>query len=189
MRNLKYCWFVIALAVLANPAAALAAEEETKWGILELIGRFFNLGVVVIVLYFALRKPLGQYFDERRQNIRKSLEDAQQAYQQAQSKLAEMEKKMTQLDAEMAQIKQNAVRAAEEERRRTLDLTEKEAERIINLAHREAEALVRAARQELRQHAADLAVALAQDKIRQKLNPEDERRLAEQFAGQLGKKR
>jgi F-type H+-transporting ATPase subunit b len=178
---------VWSIASLGHPPVVWASEEGGKWGIWETVGRFFNLGLVVAVLVYALRKPMGQFLEERRQNIRKSLQEAEQARIAAEAKLAEMETRMSALDAEMDGIRQKAAQDADEERRRSTAQAEEEAERIVAVARREADSLVRSAGLELRQEAARLAVQLAEGKIRAQLGTEEDSRLIDHFAGQLNK--
>jgi F-type H+-transporting ATPase subunit b len=181
--------FGIVITSLWFPPAAAASEGTAGWGVWETVGRFFNLGVVIAVLVYALRKPLSQFFEERRLNIRRSLEEAQQAKMAAEARLAEMQTRMAGLDLELQQIKEKALREAEEERTRASLLADQESERIIAAARREADALVKAATIELRQEAAKLAVQLAENKIHAEMGSEIDDRMVESFVRQLGKVR
>jgi F0F1-type ATP synthase membrane subunit b/b' len=51
---------------------------------------------------------------------------------------------------------------------------------------REIAQQTRTARQELREHAAALAVGVAAERLRQTLTPEEQRRLAEQYISGVG---
>lgn len=182
--------FGLLCLMLCAPTSAMASESgATGWGVWEIIGKFFNLGVVVATLIYVLRKPLAQFFDERRWNIRRSLEEAEQARIAAETKLAEMEKRMAGLDLELKQIKEEAVRNAEEESRRSAQLAEQESERIIGIAKREADALVRAATMQLREEASRLAVELAEKKIQSEMGSGVDDRLVQKFIQQLGNSR
>ena len=73
-----------------SPCVAFAAEESA-WGALLPIGRFFNLALVVVVLIWAARKPLASFYANRSQSIQEQLAEAQRARVEAETKLAEME--------------------------------------------------------------------------------------------------
>ena len=172
------------------PAAALASENEAGgWGVWETVGKFFNLGVVLATLIYVLRKPLGQFFEERRLNIRRSLEEALQAKIRAETKLAEMEKRMAGLDEELKLVREKAEQDAEEAKKQAAQEAEQECERIIGLARHESESLVHAATLQLRDEAARLAVELAEKKIQSEMGGDMDNRLVEQFVQQLGKSR
>lgn len=176
--------------MLAAPASVMASEAGSGgWGVWETIGKFFNLGVVIATLIYVLRKPLAQFFDERRGNIRRGLEEAQQARLAAEAKLAEMEKRMAGLDIELKQIKEEASRNAEAESQRSAQLAAQESERVIETARREADALVRAAGMQLREEASRLAVELAEKKIQSEMGVAVDDRLVQDFISQLGNSR
>jgi len=182
--------FGVLCLMLYDPARVMASESATAgWGVWETIGKFFNLGLVVATLVYVLRKPLAQFFDERRWNIRRSLEEAEQARTAAEAKLAEMGKRMAALDLELKQIKEEAARNAEEESRRSAQLAEQESERIIGIARREADSLVRAATLQLRDEASRLAVELAEKKIQSEMGSAVDDRLVQHFIQQLGNSR
>jgi F-type H+-transporting ATPase subunit b len=171
------------------PVFASEGEAAGGWGIWEAIGRIFNLALVVAVLVYVLRRPLGLFFEERRQNIHASLENALRAKNEAEGKLAEMQRRMNSLDDELQAIRRKAQLEIEEERKRSQMLAEQEAERIVSVARREADSLVRAATLELRSEAARLAVELAEKRIKSEINPEIEGRLIKNFLEHLEKAR
>ena len=168
------------------PQSAFAAEESDKWGIWLDVGRFFNLMVVVGVLVWVARKPLANFFVTRTQTIRERLAEAQAARKEAEAKLAEIESRMSRLDEELAGIKEQAEREAQEEYSRVLSAAERDAEKIIERARQEIEGMTRAAHNELKAHAADLSIRLAEDRIRQEITDEDRNRFISGFVQKLG---
>jgi F-type H+-transporting ATPase subunit b len=178
---------LVVAAFVFMPALLLGAEEETasKWGVWLTAGRWFNLGLVILVLVWVGRKPLAAFCANRTQAIRDQLEEAQAARREAESKLAEAAERMKHLQEELQEIKATGEREAQEEYRRLLAVAEKDADKIIERAKQEIEGMTRAARNELKEHVAGLAVQLAEDKIRNEMTAEDRTRLFERFVDQL----
>ncbi len=177
------------IACLMLPAVASAAEEGgNKWGALLLLGRIFNVGLVVLVLVWVGRKPLKEFFVARTQSIREQLEEAQLARRNAEARLAEMQERMRNLDQELAQIREAAEREAKAEYERLAAEAERDAEKISTRARQEIEAMTRAAHLELKAHAAELSVRIAEEKIRQEITDEDRERLFGRFVRELGGK-
>lgn len=182
-----YRWCVVALLVsisFVSASDALAAnteEGEGGWGTLEPVGRIVNILVLLAVLVYFLRKPLGQAFKNRSEEIKKSLIEAREARDRTQAKLAEMERKMQSLDDELRQLKATAEREAAEERARIIESAREDAEKIVALARREIDGLTRSARKELKAYAAELSVGLAEERIKKEINGEDEQKLFEKF--------
>ncbi len=189
----RYARFVVAFLLLAAwclllPEGILAAEGESKWGVLLPIGRVFNLGLVIFVLVWVAKKPLQEFYASRSENIRERLAEAQKARDEAEAKLAEVQERMSRLDEELRSIKAAAEKEAREERERLLAAAERDAQKIIERARQEIEGLTRTASLELRAHIADLSVQLAEQKIRSEITDQDRGRLFGRFVSQFGGK-
>lgn len=182
--------FIAALALICAgallPDTALAAEEGNPWGIWHLVGRFFNLFLVVAVLIWVGRKPLANFFAGRTQAIRDQLAEAQRARVEAEAKLAEIQSRMSGLDDEIREIKAAADREAREEYERLLAAAEQDSQRIIERSRQEIEAITRAAQQELKLQVAELSVKLAEEKVRREITDVDQGRIFSQFVTRLG---
>jgi F-type H+-transporting ATPase subunit b len=184
VRTLPVCLLLTA-AVLLLPAPGLAAEEG---GVLLQIGKIFNLGLVVGVLVWVGRKPLVEFFRNRTQSICEQLDEAQQARQEAEARLAEMRDRMRNLDRELKEIRSASEREAQAEYERLVAEAERDAEKIVARARQEIDGMTRAAQLELKAHAAELSVRLAEEKIRAEITDEDRARLFGKFVRQLGGK-
>jgi len=192
MRNIKarvYSLIFWGLALVAAlPANALASEESNKWGIWLDIGRVFNLALVVGLLVWATRKPLANFFSGRTQAIREQLEEAQKARKNAEEKLAEIESRMSRLDDELQEIQNSSEKEARKEYQRLVEAAGQDAEKALERSRQEIDAMTRTARQELKLHAAELAVKLAEEKIRGEITDADHERLLARFVTGLGEK-
>jgi len=174
-----------ALACLAAPEAAWAAEGD-RWGVLLPLGRLANLILVIAVLIWVARKPLSNFFAGRSQAIRDQLAEAQKARMEAEAKLAEIQVRMSSLDDELAEIKAVAEQEAQAEQQRLVAEAERDAQKVVERARREIEGMTRAAQLELKSHAAELAVQLAEQKIQQEMTEDDRSRMFARFVASLG---
>ena len=175
------------LACLAAPGVAWAAEGEgDRWGVFLTLGRLANLILVIAVLVWVTRKPLANFFAGRSQAIRDQLAEAQKARMEAEAKLAEIQARMSGLDHELAEIKAAAEREAQSERQRLVAEAERDAQKVVERARREIDGMTRAAQLELKSHAAELAVQLAEQKIQQEMTDDDRSRLFARFVASLG---
>jgi F-type H+-transporting ATPase subunit b len=183
---------VVTLLVFAGmsmlPETALAAEEGSPWGIWLGLGRVFNLLLVVGVIVWIARRPLTNFFSSRSQAIREELAEAQKARMEAESKLAEMESRMSRLDDELKEIANAAEKEAQDEYHRLLAAAEEDAQKIVERSKQEIEGMTRTAQMELKQHAAELSIQLAEEKIRSEITDADRERLLARFVAKLGGK-
>ena len=121
----------------------------------------------------------------RAQGISDGLTNAREAKQTALLRSAEIQSRLAQLDQDIRQIQTLAAREAEQERSRILESARQEAQKILDMASREIERLKKSARLELKAYVAELAVQLAEERLRTSLGPEADKRIIEKFIKSL----
>lgn len=164
---------------------ASAGGEETGWGWIETIGRWFNLLILFGVIFYFARTPISQFFSSRREGIRKEIEDAQAAREEAEQKLAAMEARMRDLESELEEMRRQAEEEAELDKQKILDQAGEESRKLVAAAEREIDGLTRAARQNLRDYAVELSVEMARKKIVTEMDSETRSRVIDRFLVRL----
>jgi F-type H+-transporting ATPase subunit b len=177
---------LVLTGVVALPESVFASEEGNPWGVWFDVGRVFNLLLVVGVLVWVARKPLASFFANRSQAIREELAEAQRARAEAESRLAEIELRMSRLDEELKEIANTSEQEGQDEYQRLLLAADQDAKKIVERSKQEIEGMTRAAQLELKQHAAELSVQMAEDRIRTDITPADRERLFTRFVAKLG---
>ena len=176
-----------ALVLAAAPLAASEVEPRLDAGYWwDQFVKFFNVALVVGVLYFLLRKPVRNFFAERARQIDESLEAAEATRAEAERRLAEVKEKVSGLRREVEEIRRRAGEEGEAEKARIVAAAEREAERIVAGAGREIENRFRAARHELKAYAAELAVGRARSLLGERLGDEDDRRVVDRCLDEMG---
>jgi F-type H+-transporting ATPase subunit b len=156
---------------------AVPAESGRHGELFDLI----NLIILVVVLIYVLRKPVGQFFRQHSDDIRKSLEEGRRALAAAQNQLAAAEAKLRRLEQEIAALKDSATREMAAERERMRKAAEEETERILASARSMIHSATQAAKLELRGYAVRQATELAEKMIRDRFNEQDQTRLVNRF--------
>jgi F-type H+-transporting ATPase subunit b len=141
------------------------------------LAKTVNLLLFIGLLYFLLRKPTREFFEQRFASIRGSLQKAAREKDEAAAKLKEIDQRLEQLGSELGNMRAETAREAEAERIRLEEETRREMERLSAAAGREIESAKQSALHELRQFAAEKSVSLAEQVIRHELTPEDDARL------------
>jgi F-type H+-transporting ATPase subunit b len=197
---------LLTLALLASPALVLAQQPadahgaatpghgeaaahaegevhtETIWGP---ISRAFNSAVLFGVLYYFLRKPFASYLSSRDRDIRNDLVTAAAMKQAATAQLAELQQKMAALPGELELLKARGQEEIAAEEARIEQAAAAERERLIEQTRREIDLQLRLAQRELVEHASNLAVGLATDRIRKNITPDDQTRLVDRYLQQV----
>lgn len=175
-REKAYLAFVIFFLI---PAVLQASELS------DFLWKTFNFAVLVGLLIYFAGKPLKEIIQNYSASIKSSLEGSEKKAKEAEEKLREIEDKWRRLDEEVERIKRQALENAEKEREKILREAEEEAEKIKKNAMDEMEAIYEKALRELRKYAAELAVEIAEEKIRAKMNPEIHKKLLDKYIKEL----
>jgi F-type H+-transporting ATPase subunit b len=144
-----------------------------------------NFAVVFITIVVLLRKKLPGYFSGRTAAIQKGIEEARKTGEDARRRLSEVEGRLSRLDTEIAAMRREAEENAKAEEQRILAAGEEERRRIVASAEQEIEMAANAARRELKSYVAELAVELAEKKIR--VSKDTDEALVRAFTAELGK--
>ena len=174
---------VIVLALPDTAAAAPAGGEETLGTVL---ARLANFAILVGTLVYFLRSPLMNFLTARGIQVRQDLVTASEMRAAASAQLAEIEKKMQTLPGELEALKRQGAEDVRAEQARIKEAAAAERERLLEQTRREIDMRLRIARSELTEHAAALAVGIAEQRIRQTITPEDHYRLVDRYTAQLG---
>ncbi len=171
---------IFVLLLLLAPVLP-AAASETGGGLGDLFWPALNVAILIVALVYFGRRPIQDFFSARQDRIRDELDAAASALAQAEARHTEWQRKLAQLDAEMARIRTQARERAEAERKHILADASAAAERIRKDARSAADQELRRAREELRREAAELALELAAETLRARVNDSDRSRLVDDF--------
>ena len=118
--------------------------------------------IVVFILGRYILPPINKIMDERQATIRQALADAEEAKRRAAEAEEEYKRIVGEARTQARSVVEEANRMAEQSRTERRQQAEAEYERIVASAGAEVEAQTRRAQEELRQQAADLAIAVAE---------------------------
>lgn len=166
-------------------AAAGAEEEHHDEGIMPTVFRLANFAILVGVLVYFLRAPIAAYLASRSTQIRQELVTASEMRATASAQLAEIEKKMQALPGELEALKRQGAEDVKAEQARIAQAAADERTRLLEQTRREIDMRLRVAKRELTAHAAQLAVGVAEQRIKRSITPEDQARLVDRYATQL----
>jgi F-type H+-transporting ATPase subunit b len=164
---------------------AATEEEHHEEGILPTIARLFNFAILVGVLVYFLRQPIADYMTARSTQVRQDLVTAAEMRRVATAQLAEIEEKMKSLPAELDALKARGAEDVKAEQARIAAAAAAERERLIDQTRREIDMRLRVAKRDLTEHAAALAVQVAEQRIKRTITPEDQMRLLDRYTTQL----
>jgi F-type H+-transporting ATPase subunit b len=166
-----------------------AAEEEhgdEEHGMLaSLLWPTANFIVLVGLLWWFLKPAFATYLADRHQSIRKDLVEAANVKAGAAAELAEIDRKLQALPGELEALKRRGAEEIASEEQRIAQTTAAERDRLLEQTRREIALQVRLAKRELVEHAAELSVQLAGERIQKSMTPADQDRLVDRYLNQV----
>ncbi len=184
--------FCLTFAFWQMPALAEEGEKhaESVGGPHETLWKTVNFVILAGLLGYLIGKQAPGLFAARNAQIRKDLDDATTKTAEAEARTAEISRKLAALQTEIDQMRRESRAELEADQERVRQETGRLLEKVNAHARQDIEAAGKAARQDLKVFAADLAVRLAEEQIRSRMNPGAEDALVNAFAEDLrGKQR
>ena len=145
--------------------------------------------ICFFITFLVLRRyafgPIQKAIDERRERIRRSIEEAENARNEARRLLEEHRALIGQARGQAEQILADARKVAESMATRVKEETEADRQRRLEETKRQIEAETRRALEAIRAEVAELSLIAAQKVTRGALDDKDQRRLIDEAIGEL----
>jgi F-type H+-transporting ATPase subunit b len=151
-------------------------ELELKWA---------NFLLLAGALGYLIGKNAGPFFAARSNGIRKDLDESMRQRKEAEERAAAVDARLADLGKEIAALRAESQAEAQAENERMAQHTAAEIAKIQAHAEQEIVSAGKAARSELKRYSAQLAVELAEKKIRDRMTPQTQGVLVRSFVREL----
>ncbi len=169
---------MLAGALHAQGKEAAAKDELIVW-------KWANFILLAAGAGYLLNKHLPPFFRSRTTEIQKDITEAQQQKQAAEKRASEMDARLNSLGADIEKFRAEAKIEMEQEAARIREETAHQIEKAQKQAEQEIESAGNLATRELREYAAKLALDLAEQRIRTRLDANTEAGLVDDFTRDL----
>jgi F-type H+-transporting ATPase subunit b len=192
MTGRKVAWILPLLVTVACVSMAFAAgggghgEEASPWDSTKLIWRVIDGLVLIVVLVLLMKKPLGEFFSQRKTEIQQDLEEAEAQRDRAERTLKEYEAKLAGMEKELGFMRAEMKKSAEGESAKVVANAERMSKAMVETAKLAAEQEVRKAKALLRNEAVELAVEMAEALIREKITEDDRKKIVGDYLANVG---
>ena len=199
MRHIKKVLIAMALCIgvagthhVVTPPAVYAQGEEHVGGVAvetpadeNTIWKWINFGILAVGLGYLLGKTLPPFFRSRTGEIQKDIVEAAQTRREAEQRAAAIEQRVSALGADIEAFRTQARAEMEQEAARIREETARLIAKVQRQAGLEIETAGKAARRDLQTYAAKLALDLAEQRIRTRMDAATESGLVEDFVRDL----
>ena len=171
-------FFVICIIYSGTAFGAEETGHAGEWK--EWLWKILNFAILVAILVKFARKPLREFLSKRTEIIERSLREAQEARQLAEKALAEVQERLKLKDKEMEEILARTRLSAEKEQNLLIQQGEQMKEKILEQARDNIDYELRLAKEAIKAEAVEVAMELAEKKLKDKLTKEKQVRLIEE---------
>lgn len=163
-----------------------------KGGLLDINpGLIFWTIITFLILLFILKriawKPILQALAEREENIRASLEKAEQARREAELILQENSRRLAEAEEQVKKIINEGREYSNKLRTEILEKANQEAKRMIDLAQQEIERKKEEALDELREVVSELSIQAAEKILEKSIDKEENKKIVEKLIQNISK--
>jgi len=151
-------------------------ELELKWA---------NFLLLAGLLGYMIGKNAGPFFAARSAGIRKDMDESLRQRQEAEATVADVTRRLGNLEQEIAGLRAQSENEAKAETARMAQQTAAEIAKIQAHAEQEIASAGKAARISLKKYSAELAMGLAEQKVRARMTPATEDALVQGFVRNL----
>ncbi len=182
---MKRALLVFMLLAGANSIYAQAKADEHAEKKDMLVWQWANFVILAAGAGYLLGKHMPTFFRTRSADIQKDITEAQRQKADAEKRAAEMDARLKSLAADIETFRSQAKAEMEQEGQRIRQDTAQQIEKLQKQAEQEIESKGNLAGRELREYAAKLALDLAEQRIRTRLDAGTEAALVDDFTKDL----
>ncbi|MEA3428496.1 MAG: F0F1 ATP synthase subunit B [Thermodesulfobacteriota bacterium] len=173
---------VVAILIFSGVALSSSGEEHGPKGwVATDTYKVMNFTVLIVALFFLLRKPVARALNARIKGIQDHLNELEVKKKEAEKKLAEYNERLFLLGKEADEIIAEYIRQGNEAKTRILEEAESEAEKLEEHARRNIENEFKQAKSKLQEEVFEKALIKAEGIIKNKINSEDQDRLVDEY--------
>jgi len=176
------CLTPYALLLAASAAMASGGGEANPKSLLATYApAILNFLILVGLLVFLMKTmDIKGFFRKRTELIEQSLREAREAKELAQKALAQVGERLKVMDKEMEEILSAAKESGEREKTRIVEEGARLKERILEQTKNNIEFELKMAKEAIKQEAVEIAMELAEKKLKDRLTKEEQIKLLEE---------
>ncbi|PID39401.1 MAG: hypothetical protein CR984_07160 [Proteobacteria bacterium] len=168
------------VAAVASSGGGHGDEGAKGWAATDTY-RVMNFAVLIIGLFWVLKKPVSQALGGRIQGIKEQLEELDAQKKAAEAKLADYDAKLAELDKEAEALLAEYIKQGEDAKARILKEAEEAAEKLKAQASKNIAYEFQQAKADLKAEIVEKALVKAESIIKAQINSDDQEKLVDEY--------
>jgi F-type H+-transporting ATPase subunit b len=183
----NYILFTIYFLLLTSAAVFANEGGEAEPSLFKAyLWPVINFIILIVLLTYAMKKAdIKGFFRKRTELIEQSLKEAKEAKELAQKALAAVEDRLKMIDKEVEEIIASAKLSGEKEKGRLVEEGDKLKEKVLEQAKTNIDFEVKQAKATIKKEAVEIAMELAEKKLKEKLTKEEQLKLLEESVAKI----
>ncbi|MBN1850255.1 MAG: F0F1 ATP synthase subunit B [Deltaproteobacteria bacterium] len=163
-------------------------EGDKSGDLLDLLYRFINFALLVIILFMVLKKtPAKDFLSTRSEEIRQKLEDLRREKEEAESKYRDIEAQLHDFEDRRKDLIEQWRKEGLIEKEKIISDAQDRVKQIIAQSEITIQQEIQSARDRLKKEVVDLAAIKAQEILAKEINEKDQDQLIDDFLERVGK--
>jgi F-type H+-transporting ATPase subunit b len=177
--------FAFASCALPQESTSAKQSNQAEQGDPLIWWKWANFGILAVGLGYLIGKNVPPIFRKQSDEIQNALAEAAKIKKEAAAHAAAIELRLSNIESEIDGLRRSARAEMETEGERIRQETEHRLQRLREQATQEIALMTRGAKDELRKYSAELAIELAEQRIRSGMNPATQENLVSGFLHDL----
>ena len=177
------CYLIaVCVALLLGSTDALAAETTDDWrSTFDLVMRWLNFAIIAFVLVKFGRKPIKDFFSNRREEIDHQIKKFEQQKEAAEEKIKEANKVLKNSITRFKNVKKRIIEDGEKRKQQIIEDARHESMILLAGTRQRIENQIVEARNLIRSELIESAIALAEKRLPEEITAVDEQKLLYHF--------
>ena len=177
------CYLIaVCVALLLGSTDALAAETTDDWrSTFDLVMRWLNFAIIAFVLVKFGRKPIKDFFSNRREEIDHRIKKFEQQKEAAEEKIEEANKVLKNSITRFKNVKKRIIEDGEKRKQQIIEDARQESMILLAGTRQRIENQIVEARNLIRSELIESAIALAEKRLPEEITAVDEQKLLYHF--------
>lgn len=207
---LSLCFFILGSFFICGPVAAVEGthsgggeavessshEPEGEAGhtadrsgdLLDLLWRFINFALLVIILFIVIKKsPVKGFFSARSEEIRQKLEDLKREKEEAEKRYVQIEKQLKEFETKRNDIIDQYKKEGLVEKDKIIEEAKKRIQQILDQSELTIQQEMQSAKTRLKGEIMELAAEKAREILMKEMDERDHDKLIHEFIEKVGK--
>jgi F-type H+-transporting ATPase subunit b len=176
------CLIAVFAVQLLGSTVVLAAETANNWrSTFDLVMRWLNFLIIVFVLVKYGRKPIKNFFSNRRKEIDEQIKKYERQKEAAVEKIEEANRSLEDSAARFEKIKKRIIEDGQKKKQQVIEDARQESMVLVQLTRHKIENQIVEARNLIRSELIETAIALAEKRLPEIITAADEQKLIDRF--------